>query len=53
MTFVSGVVYHEAYLRYALDLNPPAVVERFLGELVAAADVSQVIQENMWRYAQM
>ncbi|MFO7323658.1 MAG: DUF4303 domain-containing protein [Chloroflexota bacterium] len=53
VTFLSGMIYHEAYLQYALDLNAPQVVERFLGELVAAADVSQIIQENMWRHAQM
>lgn len=53
VSFLAGEVYHEAYLQYGLDLNPPTVLERFIGEMVAASQVSQVIQDNMWRSAQM
>jgi hypothetical protein len=53
VSFLSGEIYHEAYLQYGLDLNPPQVIERFLDEMVAAAKVSEVIQENMLRNAQM
>lgn len=53
VSFLVGEIFHEAYLQYGLDLNPPTVIERFLGEMVAASKVSEVIQENMWRSAQM
>ena len=53
VSFLAGEIYHEAYLQYGLDLNPPTVIEGFLAEMVAAAQVSEVIQENMWRSAQM
>jgi hypothetical protein len=53
VSLLVGEIYHEAYLQYGLDLNPPTVMERFVGEMVAASQVSQVIQDNMLRGAQM
>ena len=53
ISFLAGEVFHEAYLQYGLDLNPPTVLERFLAQMVAASQVSQIIQDNMWRSAQM
>ena len=53
VSFLAGEVFHEAYLQYGLDLNPPTVLERFIAEMVAASQVSQVIQDNMRRSAQM
>ena len=53
VSFLVGEIFHEAYLQYGFDLNPPTVIERFLDEMVVAAQVSQVIQENMLRGAQM